>query len=88
VPWCPNYQPCPRHPVIPFAGSAPMPPDWPALRAACLARDGYRCRDCGAPATDADHIVPRSAGGPNTLGNLAARCGPCHRRRTGRMHGR
>jgi 5-methylcytosine-specific restriction endonuclease McrA len=64
-----------------------MPPGWPELRAACLARDGYLCADCGGPATDADHVIPRAAGGPDVLANLISRCGPCHDRRTGRMSG-
>ena len=83
-PRCPNYQPCPRHPIKAFAGTGPMPPGWSALRAACLARDGYRCVLCGAPATDADHIVPRAQGGPDELANLRALCHPCHLRRAGR----
>jgi 5-methylcytosine-specific restriction endonuclease McrA len=34
---------------------------WRALRAAALARDGYRCNaaGCRAPATHVDHIVTR-----------------------------
>jgi hypothetical protein len=86
-PWCPNYQPCPRHPVEPFGGREAMPPGWPELRLACLTRDHWRCVLCGAPATDADHIVPRSEGGPNTLANLRALCHPCHLRETGRRAG-
>jgi 5-methylcytosine-specific restriction endonuclease McrA len=83
-PWCPNYQPCPRHPVIPFAGTGPMPPGWAKLRAACLARDGGMCVLCGAPATDADHIVPRAQGGSDDLANLRSLCHRCHLRRAGR----
>ena len=86
-PWCPEYQPCPAHPIIPWAGSAAMPPGWDALREACLIRDDWTCADCGGRATDADHVIPRSAGGPNTLANLVSRCTPCHQKRTGRMHG-
>ena len=89
VPWCAQYQPCPAHPApVPFATSAPMPPGWPALRAACLARDSWTCQACGAPATDADHVIPRALGGPDTLENLRALCGPCHHRATGAMFGR
>jgi 5-methylcytosine-specific restriction protein A len=89
--WCPEYAGpdgwCPAHTRPPFASSAPMPPGWAALRAACLVRDGWTCQACGAPATDADHIVPRSAGGTDDLANLQALCGPCHHRRTGQMFG-
>jgi 5-methylcytosine-specific restriction endonuclease McrA len=57
------------------------------LTAACLARDNYRCRVprngvlCGRPASTADHIVPRDAGGPHTLDNLRAACLSCNSRR-------
>jgi 5-methylcytosine-specific restriction enzyme A len=85
--WCPNYQPCPDHPVVPYGGGRPMPPGWAALRAACLARDGYTCQLCGAVATDADHIVPHAAGGLDTLENLRALCHRCHLRETGRWAG-
>jgi len=30
--WCPNYQPCPEHPILPFGGGQPAPI---ALRIAC-----------------------------------------------------
>jgi 5-methylcytosine-specific restriction endonuclease McrA len=86
-PWCPHYQPCPRHAVLPFGGSHPMPPGWPELRAACLARDQWTCRLCGAAATDADHIVPRSQGGKDELANLRSLCHPCHLRTTGATFG-
>jgi hypothetical protein len=82
--WCPNYQPCPQHPIRPFGGGQPMPPGWAALSAACLARDGYRCRHCGGVATEADHIDPD---GPNDLRNLQALCRPCHLIKTGRAGG-
>jgi 5-methylcytosine-specific restriction endonuclease McrA len=65
-----------------------MPPGWAALRAAVLARDGWTCQQCGARATDADHIIPRSAGGLDDLANLRSLCGRCHHRATGQMFGR
>lgn len=57
-----------------------LPPDWPAVRAAVLERDGYRCRlrfarVCVGSATDADHIEP---GDDHSLENLQAACEPCH----------
>ena len=79
---------CPAHRKPPFATSAPMPPGWPALRLACLKRDRWVCQLCGGRATDADHIVPRSAGGGDDLSNLRALCHPCHLRATGQMSGR
>lgn len=49
-----------------------------ALTRAVLERDGRRCAWCGGTATTADHIVPRSAGGPDTLANLQAACAACN----------
>jgi 5-methylcytosine-specific restriction endonuclease McrA len=31
-----------------------------------------------APSTDADHVVPRSAGGEDTMENLQGACHACH----------
>jgi len=71
-------------------------PDWPAQRAAALARDGYRCRHCGMPEREGHplevhHIVPFAAFGyipgvndlhrlANRLENLITLCSACHRR--------
>ncbi|WP_280429848.1 HNH endonuclease [Nocardia brasiliensis] len=42
-----------------------------ALRAATLAEYGTICHLCGRPgATTADHVIPRSKGGPDSLDNL------------------
>ena len=87
-PRCPNYQPCPRHPILPFGGAEPMGPGWAALQAACLARDPWCVLCRAAPSTDADHIVPRSAGGRDELANLRGLCHPCHLAETGRHAGR
>lgn len=55
---------------------------WRRLVAAVLARDGYTCqmrRRCeGAPATTANHIVPRVYGGADRMDNLEAACVPCN----------
>lgn len=59
---------------------------WRRVRQYVLARDGHLCRvpnrdgqPCLAPATHADHITPRSAGGafldPD---NLRAACASCN----------
>jgi 5-methylcytosine-specific restriction protein A len=85
-PWCPNYQPCPDHPIVAFAGSSPMPPGWHRTRAAVLARAGGVCEECrAAPATDVHHIVARHLGGSDDPGNLRALCGACHGHITGRQ---
>lgn len=58
-----------------------------AFRDAVLTRD-TTCRQCGAPATEADHITPVSRGGnnnPNTNGQ--GLCKPCHDAKT-RAEGR
>lgn len=46
-------------------------------------RDGFRCRYCGRGPEqgvflEADHVVPRSAGGPDTLANLVTACWDCN----------
>ena len=71
-------------------------PNWPAQRDAARARDGYRCRYCGAPERegrqhDVHHIVPFHTFGyipgvndlyrlANALDNLITLCPVCHRR--------
>jgi 5-methylcytosine-specific restriction endonuclease McrA len=60
---------------------------WQALRRQVLARDGHTCQAClsydpTGETLQADHIVSREAGGPDTLENLRTLCLPCHRART------
>lgn len=54
----------------------------PSLRFRVFQRDGYTCQYCGRSAPDvelhADHIVPRSKGGPDTLENLRTACRDCN----------
>ena len=46
------------------------------------------CKLCNrAPLTDADHILPRSRGGEDTLENLQGLCHTCHSRKTVREDG-
>jgi hypothetical protein len=67
---------------------------WRRLVVAVLARDGYLCqldRDghkCAAPATTADHVIPRAYGGTDTLDNLQAACIPCNLRKGGLLRGK
>jgi len=54
------------------------------LRFDVLNRDGFRCTYCGRGVTqgallEVDHIVPRSAGGPDILSNLRTACEACNR---------
>ena len=52
---------------------------------ATLATYGTRCHlagpRCTGRATTADHLVPRSRGGPDVLANLRPACAPCNRQR-------
>jgi 5-methylcytosine-specific restriction endonuclease McrA len=47
---------------------------WGRARRFVLDRDRHRCRICGRPATDVDHIWPRRLGGSDHPGNLQALC--------------
>ncbi len=63
-------------------------PDWPRQRELARARDGYRCRVCGAPeegrAHHVHHKIPfrlfADAAEANRLENLVTLCPACHRR--------
>lgn len=58
----------------------PYGEDWPAIRERVWVRDGHACTRCGADdrTLQAHHVIPRSAGGPDTLDNLVTLCRPCH----------
>ncbi len=60
-------------------------PKWEALRKACLERDGHICAYCGRPATTADHVIPKAAGGLDVLDNLVAACHECNSRKQDRL---
>lgn len=83
---CPHFRPCPVHRAwgeglrrasTRFYASV----SWRQLRAQVLAAEP-RCRFCAAPATDVDHIVPRSRAGADERSNLRPLCHECHSRRT------
>lgn len=62
---------------------------WRVLRLELFRRDGGRCRACKQPldingglskdALHCHHVIHRSAGGADTLANLACLCSVCHR---------
>src|SRR5699024_2979220 len=60
---------------------------WRKLRAQVLERDGHLSVACKqadrfVPATDVDHIVPKSKGGTDELSNLQSLCNPHHKTKT------
>ena len=55
------------------------------LRDAVLRRDNYTCVYDGAPATAADHVIPRKLGGPDELWNLVATCKKCNSQKGARL---
>jgi 5-methylcytosine-specific restriction protein A len=84
-PFCPTHaRPAWQHVTEPI----PLPPDWPQIQAAVLARDSHRCRingpRCITHATQVDHVVNRAAGGNHSPANLVAACLPCHATKSGR----
>lgn len=56
--------------------------EWKRTRLQVLERDGYRCRICGAPANEVDHITEWSDGGTDHPSNLRTLCTPHHRAKT------
>lgn len=58
---------------------------WRPTRTLVLTRDGYRCKDCGAPANVVDHIEPIAHGGTDDLSNLQAMCSGCNGRKGDRF---
>ena len=60
---------------------AALPPDqYTALRATIMARDKYRCKNCGrAKGLELAHLQARSQGGEDSEKNLLLLCSACHR---------
>jgi 5-methylcytosine-specific restriction protein A len=54
-------------------------PGWKRIRQHILYRDQHMCQNCGAVATEVDHIKPLSQGGSSKPSNLQALCTPCNK---------
>lgn len=97
-PGCPNLTEgrdpkCPQHTPSPFEGHRERRRQMTGVtsgwaedkhRKRALERDRYRCVECGAEATEVDHIVPIMQGGTWALDNLQSLCDFHHRRKTQR----
>ena len=63
---------------------------WRKLRKRVMDRDSWLCQVCLkagriTPATEVDHIIPKSKGGDDSMHNLQAICRyPCHAEKTQR----
>lgn len=54
------------------------PKDWWRMWGLVMRRDNRTCRYCGGRATEVDHVIPHSRGGPDDPENLVAACKPCN----------
>jgi 5-methylcytosine-specific restriction protein A len=78
---------CQEHPWQrygdPWERNQPYGPRIPARRRlAVLAVARFTCAQCGAGATEVDHITPRHQGGGDSVDNLRALCTSCHAAKT------
>lgn len=60
---------------------------WDKARKQAMQRDMWLCQPCkrqgrATPATECDHITPKSQGGTDKLHNLQAICHECHATKT------
>ena len=59
--------------------TTPKQANWAELRLSVLARDGYRCQNCGTQKDlHVHHVHPRRQGGTDQMENLQILCGNCH----------
>jgi ATP-dependent DNA helicase RecQ len=65
--------------------------DWEAIRHDALARDGFRCVECHSGEAETvlhvHHLLSRSMGGSDELGNLITLCAGCHAARHPKLSG-
>lgn len=60
---------------------------WKKIRKQALARDNFLCIPCErngiyTPASEVDHVTPKSRGGTDELNNLQSICSDCHKLKT------
>jgi len=88
---CFELQPCPDHRKKSWQKTGEEPdrlrgPKATARRRYILDRDSFTCHLCGetrlADQLVADHVVPLSQGGPDTVQNLKAACLDCHAKKS------
>jgi hypothetical protein len=61
--------------------TTPDKAEWAEVRLAVLARDNYRCTQCGSPDNlHVHHCRARRHGGTNQMDNLQTLCEQCHAR--------
>ena len=61
------------------------PEEYTVVRKRVLARDGWRCQDCGTMRDlQVHHLKPRSQLGGDVMHNLITLCAGCHKKRHGR----
>lgn len=75
---------CSTHRQPAWVKRADIPRTSNAWRKAVLERDGHTCRECGQPATEADHIIPRAVAPQRAhdIDNGQALCPSCHAKKT------
>lgn len=84
---CPHLQPCPTHTKQAWAGHQGRHGRMRSgsreqrINRAVMLRDNGLCQ-CGALATEVDHIVPLGEGGDDGMDNRQAICPGCHHEKT------
>lgn len=64
--------------------------NWAVISESIMKRDGYKCRQCGAPRhqvrLEVHHIIPVSRGGKTVSFNLKTLCVHCHSKQPFHSH--
>lgn len=75
---CLHHVPCPEHTPPPWQGAGKGRARAERALAMRVVAEEPHCRDCGAPSTQAGHVVAKAYGGRYERGNLKGQCGPCN----------